>query len=185
MNTPRTWQVLMLAALLLMFAGADLALAAGQGGDYLNYQEPKPAETSWLSTIAYVVTLLVTFVVVIGLAYFTSRFVGQKMGRYSFSGDHKVVVSLPLGASRGVYVVEVAGRFLVLGVTDHNVNLLAEITDPAEIERLRATSPAGQMRQFDDVFQRHLASLQQMSQKFPAVFGHYNRTDQEKDREKR
>lgn len=178
------WQVLLLAAF-LAFVGADLAWAAGQGGDYLSYQEPKPTETSWLSTIAYVVSLLVTFVMVIGLAYLTSRFVGQKMGRYGVSGDHKVVVSLPLGASRGVYVVEVAGRFLVLGVTDHSVNLLAEITEPAEVERLRLTVPAGKPRQFDDVFQRHLASLQQMSQKFPAVFGHYNRTDQEKDREKR
>lgn len=184
MNTPRTCQVLLLTVLLVV-AGADLAWAAGQGGEYLSYQEPKPVETSWLSTIAYVVSLLVTFVVVIGLAYLTSRFVGQKMGRYGVSGEHKVVVSLPLGASRGVYVVEVAGRFLVLGVTDNNVNLLAEITDPAEVERLRTTVPGDRPRQFEDVFQRHLASLQQMSQKFPAVFGHYNRTEQEKDREKR
>lgn len=174
-----------MAALLLVFAGADLALAAGQGGEYLSYQEPKPAESSWLSTLAYVFTLLVTFVLVIGLAFLTSRFVGQKMGRYGVSGDHKVLVSLPLGASRGVYVVEVAGRFLVLGVTDQTVNLLAEVTDPAEVERLRLTVPAGQPRQFDDVFQRHLASLQQMSQKFPAVFGSYNRTDQDKKHEKR
>lgn len=185
MKTPGVWQVLLLAVLLAMVAGADVALAAGQGGGFLSYQEPKPAESSWFSTLAYVVSLLVTFAVVIGLAYVTSRFLGQKMGRYSAGGSQKVLASLPLGANRGVFVVEVAGRFLVLGVTDHNVNLLVEITDPEEMERLRAVVPAGPPRQFDDVFQKQLASLRQMSHRFPGVFGNYGRADHENDREKR
>ena len=185
MSKPRIWQVLALAGLIAALWAAGPVLAAGQGGEYLSYQEPKPAGSSWLSTIAYVVTLLVTFTVVIALAYFTSRFLGQKMGRYSAAGDNKVLVSLPLGQNRGVYVVEVAGKFLVLGVTDHSVNFLQEITDPAMIEKLWSTVPPGSPNQFDTVFQRQLASLQQMSHKFPGVFGNYNRNDREIDREKR
>jgi flagellar protein FliO/FliZ len=96
-----------------------------------------------------------------------------------------VLASLPLGQSRGVFVVEVAGKFLVLGVTDHSVNLLQEITDPEAIERLRITTPSLPPNQFDAVFKRQLASLQQMSQKFPGVFGRYSRGEHEIDREKR
>ncbi len=174
-----------LAAVLAALWLCGTVLAAGQGGEYLAYQEPQPAGSSWLSTIAYTVSLLVTFAVVIGLAYFTSRFLGQRMGRFSQSGENRVLVSLPLGQNRGVFVVEVAGKLLVLGVTDHNVNFLQEISDPATIERLRATSPAGPPSQFDAVFQRQLSSLQQMSNRFPGVFGRYSRGSDESDREKR
>ncbi len=160
-------------------------LAAGQGGEYLAYQEPQPAGSSWLSTVAYTVTLLATFAVVIFLAYFTSRFLGQRLGRFSQAGDNRVLVSLPLGPSRGVFVADVAGKVLVLGVTDHNVNFLQEITDPAMIERLRAASPAGPPSQFDAAFERQLSSLQQMSHRFPGVFGRYGRVGNESDREKR
>lgn len=178
----RFGQALAVALAVLCLCGP--AWAAGQGGEYLAYQEPQPAGTSWLSTIAYLFTLLITFAVVIGLAYFTSRFFGQRMSRYSGAGDNRVLASLPLGQNRGVFVVEVAGKFLVLGVTDHSVNFLQEINDPAVIERLRTSTPPPP-NQFDAVFQKQLASLQQMSQKFPGVFGRYSRDGKDNDREKR
>jgi flagellar protein FliO/FliZ len=183
MSRLSVWRVS--AVLLAVLCLCGPVLAAGQGGEYLPYQEPKPAGSSWLSTIAYIFTLLVTFAVVIVLAFFTSRFLGQRMGRFSGAGDNRVLVSLPLGQNRGVFVVEVAGKFLVLGVTDHSVNFLQEITDPAMIEKLRVTAPALAPSQFDTVFKRQLASLQQMSNKFPGVFGQYSRGDNEIDREKR
>ncbi len=184
MGRVRFWPfaVLLLLGLILL---CGPALAAGQGGEYLSYQEPKPAGSSWFSTIAYVVTLLITFAVVIALAFLTSRFLSQKMGRFSGAGDNRVLVSLPLGHNRGVFVVEVAGKFLVLGVTDHCVNYLQEITDPEMIEKLRTTAPSLPASQFDAVFKRQLASLQQMSNKFPGVFGQYSRGANEIDREKR
>lgn len=179
-----------LIGLLLIAAFASLlhitpVLAAGQSGEYLNYQEPKPAGTSWLSTIAYLFTLLVTFAVVIGLAYFTSRFLGNRVGRLTASSDNRVIVTLPLGPNRSVQVVEIGGKMLVLGVTDHNITLLQEITDSDQIEKLRTTQAVVPNNQFDVVFQKHLASLQQMSHKFPGVFGNFNRNENDNGREKR
>lgn len=187
MKTPRTWQIILAIACLAMIMNLSSAYAAGQAGEYLAYQEPpQPAGTSWLSTISYLFTLVLTFALVIGLAYFTSRFLGQKMGRFTSAGDHRIVVNLPLGPNRAVQIVEIAGKYLVLGVTDHNITLLQEINDPVQIERLRATAEsATPPTQFDAVFQRHLASLQQMSSKFPGVFSHTSRNDNENDREKR
>jgi flagellar biosynthetic protein FliP len=99
---------------------------------------------------------VITFAVVIALAFLTSRFLSQKMGRFSGAGDNRVLVSLPLGHNRGVFVVEVAGKFLVLGVTDHCVNYLQEITDPEMIEKLRTTAPSLPASQFDAVFKDSL-----------------------------
>ncbi|MBP2628628.1 MAG: flagellar biosynthetic protein FliO [Firmicutes bacterium] len=175
--------------LVVFFVGFDLgvtAYAAEPNGEYLQYQEPKPAVySSGLSTLTYIFSLLVTFTIVIGLAYFASRFLGQKMGNKLAVGSHKIVATLPLGANRAVYIVEIAGKFLALGVTDHTINVLQEITDIGEIEKMKKEPISVPEAQFDKVFQRQLASLQQWSPKFPNVFNAHHQDEQEHKGEKR
>ena len=171
-----------LVSLLLVFAGQ--AFGAELNSEYLKYQEPQSSSSSLFSTMAYLFFLVLIFVLVIGLAYFTSKFLGQKM--MNTANDNKVLTVLSLGSSRAVYVVEIAGRILVLGVTDHTINLLQEITDPVAIEQLKNQSHYPGTNQFDAVFQKQLVSLQQMSRKFPAVFGsNRHGSDRSEDSEKR
>lgn len=175
--------------LVVSFVWVDLgviASAAEPTGEYLQYQEPKPAVYSpGLSTVTYIFSLLVTFTIVIGLAYFASRFLGQKMGSKLAIGRHKIVATLPLGTNRAVYIVEIAGKFLVLGVTDHTINVLQEITDIGEIEKMKAEPISVPETQFDKVFQRQLASLHQLSPKFPNVFNTHHQNEQKHEDEKR
>jgi flagellar protein FliO/FliZ len=162
--------------------------AAANNGGYLQYQEPQaPAASSWLSTLAYVFTLLLTFALVIGMAYFASRFLGQKMGNITAgSSTTRVLSFVSLGQNKGIYLVEVSGQVLVLGVTEHSINVLKEITDEDQIEMIKAERRQEEVsRQFDKVLQRQLASLQQFSQKFPNVFGTGKQEDQKQDDEKR
>jgi len=173
---------LLLVTILITLSHFQPIYAAGQTPEYLPYHEPQSAGSSWLSVLAYLFTLLITFLIVVALAFFTSRYLGLRMGRATVVGDNKVILSLPLGPNRGVSVVQIAGKFLILGVTDHNINLLQEITDPAEADKLK-NNPGVAVTQFDTIFQKQLASLQQMSQKFPGVFGGYGRN--ENDHEKR
>jgi flagellar protein FliO/FliZ len=146
--------------------------AAEPNGEYLQYQEPKPTNTmSWFSTVSYVFSLLITFAVVIGLAYVASRFLGKKLGSLSANGSSRIISTLSFGANRAVYTVEIAGKFLILGVTDHNITVLQEITDAEEIEKMKKQQLAAPMDQFDGIFQKQLASLQKLSQTFPTAFG--------------
>ena len=162
------------------------AYAAESTGEYLQYQEQKPAVySSGLSTLTYIFSLLITFGIVIGLAYFASRFVGQKMKSRLTIGNHKIIATLPLGTNRAVYIVEIAGKFLVLGVTDHTINILQEITDIDEIEKMKVEPISVPDTQFDKVFQRQLASLQQLSLKFPNVFNAHHQDEQKHEGEKR
>lgn len=161
--------ILFIALVMMILIGQ--VWAAEPTGGYLAYQEPEASSSSWLSTIAYVVSIIITFAVVIGLAYFTSRFLGQKMGKVSASADNRILATLALGPNRAVHVVEVAGRVLLLGVTDHSITMLEEIIDQERIDKLKQQSvPISTAPSFDSVLQRQLASLQQMSQKFPAIF---------------
>ena len=175
--------------LVVLFVGIHFwgtAYAAEPTGEYLQYQEQKPAVySSGLSTLTYIFSLIITFAIVIGLAYFASRFVGQKMGRKLAGDHHKIVATLPLGTNRDVYIVEIAGKFLVLGVTDHTINILQEITDSGEIDKMKAEPTSAPAAQFDKVFQRQLASLQQLSLKFPHVFNTHHENEQKHEGEKR
>ena len=178
--------ILLLVAFFLRVGVGEIAYAAESTGEYLQYQEPQPAAySSGLSTLTYIFLLLITFGIVIGLAYFASRFVGQKMKSRLAIGNHKIIATLPLGTNRGVYIVEISGKILVLGVTDHTINVLQEITDIGEIEKMKAEPISVPEATFDKVFQRQLASLQQLSLKFPNVFNAHHQDEDKHEGEKR
>jgi flagellar protein FliO/FliZ len=170
--------------LLIIAMTIGQAYAQEQDSNYLKYQDPTPPATSVLSTIAYIFTLLLAFAVVIGLAYFTSRVLGQKLGR-GINNSSRVLSTVSLGANRTLQVVEVAGKVLVLGVSEHSITLLQEVTDVEEINKLRNIPSSSADSTFDQVFQRQLSSLQVMSQKFPTAFGSNRRLESEQEQEKR
>ncbi|HWR43155.1 flagellar biosynthetic protein FliO [Sporomusa sp.] len=159
-------------------------LAAGETGEYLKYQEPQPPTSSWLAASGYVVSLILTFLLVLGLAYFTSRFLAQKINAPAGLNSGKIHTTLPLGPNRAVYVIEIAGKFMVLGVTEQTISLLKEITSPEDIEQLKAQVNIGfPPEQFDNIFHRQLLSIKQLNKKFPAVFGSDTHEINEKEHE--
>ncbi len=176
--------ILLLGILATSFLGN--VYAAEPTGEYLQYQEAKPAgSSSALSTLSYIFSLIITFALVIGLAYFASRFLGKRMGISSAMGNQKIISTLSLGANRGIYVVEIAGKFLVLGVTEQNITVLQEITDSMEIEKIKAEQLSIPDIPFEKVFQRQLASLQKLSPKFPNVFNLQQKDEEKQEGEKR
>lgn len=162
--------VVLLATLICLLM-ISLVSAQDQNTDYLKYQEPQPTSSSALSTFGYILSLLFTFSLVIGLAYFTSRFLGYKFGGQINAGNSRIITTLALGPNRALYVVEIAGKVLVLGVTDHSIQMLQEITNTDEIQNLRNQSLDLANQNFHQIFQQQFSSLQKMSRKFPLVFG--------------
>lgn len=182
----RKHQVIYLLVLLLFLVFVNGVWAQETAPDYLKYQEPQPTSISFLSTVSYVFSLLVTFAVVIGLAFFTSRFIGKKTGGSVILSDGKILSSLSLGPNRFIYVVEIAGKYLILGVTEHAINTLHEITNTDEIATLKNKVPINPPKnQFEQLFQNRIHSLQEMSNKFPNVFGIRENKRQDDEGEKR
>jgi flagellar protein FliO/FliZ len=97
---------------------------------------------------------------VLGLIYLTvwvMRKASPKMMRVSPNGAIKILAMNYLGPKKALYLVEVVGRVLLIGMTDNNINTLAEFDDPEEIaniqarvERTNAPSP------FSNFFASHL-----------------------------
>jgi flagellar protein FliO/FliZ len=173
----------LLCALCVLLLPVELVQAAQQqaaeeGGYLASYQSTQPQESSSLSVMAYVFTLLMAFAVVLALAYLASRFLGQKMGGFQFAKSSKILETLPLGANRFIYVVEIAGKVLVLGVTNTQITLINEINDEIEIARLR-TDAANVFSNdaFNRIFEKQVISLEQITRKFPNLFGSREKND--------
>ena len=140
--------------------------AAGTEGGYLAGYDtevtPKPAAVSWWSTLAYLVSLVAVFALVVGLAYFTAKFVGSRFNAKS-SGGGRVLENLPLGSNRSVCVIKIAGRVFLLGVTENNITLLSEITDDETIENLQENAP-------ENIFSKDFGTFSQLVQKIQPPF---------------
>lgn len=159
--------------ILILFVMAEPALAADEaakGGYLAGYEnsDPRPTSISWWSTIAYLVSLFAIFVFVVGLAYFAARFIGGKFAQQKLGYGGRILSHLPLGPNRSVCVIEMSGRVFMLGVTEHSITLLSEITDPDEIDRLHREDLAfGKM---PDMFSQQFGTLAGLVQKVPPLF---------------
>lgn len=137
---------------------------------YRQETSAQPAQSSGWSLIAYVLSLVIVFGVVLALAYFVSRFMGVKFGSARLGTAAQILETVSLGPNRGLYIVEIAGQVLLLGVTEHQIACLREITDETEIARLRGKasgrSPAGA---FSQVFEKQMLSLEEISRRIPTI----------------
>ena len=155
---------------LLVTEPALAAEEAAKGGYLAGYEnsDPRPTSISWWSTIAYLVSLFAIFVFVVGLAYFAARFIGGKFAQQKLGYGGRILSHLPLGPNRSVCVIEMSGRVFMLGVTEHSITLLTEITDADEIDRLHREDLAfGKM---PDMFSQQFGTLAGLVQKVPPLF---------------
>ncbi len=81
---------------------------------------------------------------IVGGFYFFFRFVTKKTGIQLLGQEVIKVLSVtPLGQNKYLQVVDLAGRVLVLGVTDNAINVISEIVEKDEIDRIRILSSRG------------------------------------------
>lgn len=81
--------------------------------------------------LALTVRLIASLAVVVGLMLLLARLAGHRM-RGGSGSLVRVLHRQPLTRGTGVSVITIAGRVLVLGTTEHQVSLLAEL-DPFEM----------------------------------------------------
>ncbi len=114
------------------------ALDIEESGDLYDYERPSAEEESYAWLI--IKTIIVLGALVGGFYYFF-KFVTKKTG-INVLGEEvvKVLSIVPVGQNKFLQVVDIAGRVLVLGVTDSNINLITEVAERDEIDRIRLLS---------------------------------------------
>jgi len=107
-------------------------------------------------------TIIILGLLVAGFYYFL-RFVTRRTGMQVLGEDVLQVLSVvPIGTNKYLQIVDLAGRIVVLGVSDSAINYITEITDREEIDRIRllsSRSPGPRRSGFQDYVNRQLGSL--------------------------
>ena len=172
MNTKRLLSMGFLVAVfvLLCVEPAWAAEEAAQGGYLAGYEntDPHPSSVSWWSTAAYLASLFVVFAFVVGMAYLAARFLGGHFAKQGNAVGGRILTHLPLGPGRSVCTVSMAGRVYLLGVTEHSITLLSEITDVREIDRLEREAERTPFQ--SDVFSQQFGALSELARKLPPLF---------------
>ncbi|MCL5677312.1 MAG: flagellar biosynthetic protein FliO [Firmicutes bacterium] len=83
------------------------------------------------------------FGLVLALAYFTTRLLGRRMTLASPGRVMRLVDHLALGPGRGLFLVEVGGRLLVVGSSEGSLSLLASVDDPDEVQACLNVADSG------------------------------------------
>ena len=103
--------------------------------DNANNKNGKPRRSS-VDVWAYI-RIIVVLALMIGVIYAIFLVMKKFLKVKEDTGDGvQLLTSRTLGPGKQVQVVFVHGRYLILGVTNDNINLLGEITDPKEIEHI-------------------------------------------------
>lgn len=143
--------------LAIMVYSLPVAFAAGQNNSTVaddNIESrPYTADTGSPATVesnelpsmgGYLLKMIFSLAVIGGLAYATLRLFPRNLA-LGHTGEYITVYDTqPLGQNKGIYIAEIGGKVLALGVTDHNITILSEITDGDLIRDMRENHVARQ-----------------------------------------
>ena len=84
--------------------------------------------------LASLLGMLGVIVVILVLAWWATKQIAQRPGLQGFSGrlpkgDFSILAQIPLGREQRLVVVECAARYFLLGITEHNISMLSELSE--------------------------------------------------------
>lgn len=104
----------------------------------LDYRETQKVETP--SVFWMVVQTILALCLILVLAWGMIHIFGGKM-RGRIQGKYmRVLDEITLGPNRGMAVIEVGGKALIVGITDHQISMLGELDNKQIIEEMIMTS---------------------------------------------
>jgi len=91
-------------------------------------QEPVISPFSYIK----VFFMLVLVVAIILFSVWLLKKVTPQFNRSSNSGMIKILSTFWLGPKKALYLIQVAGKIMLIGVTDQSISLISEFSDPEE-----------------------------------------------------
>jgi len=122
---------------------------------------PKVEEESYAWMI-FKTILILGFLV--GGFYFFFRFVTKRVGIQVLGENVINILSIvPIGQNKYLQVVDLAGKILVLGVSENGINLISEINEKDKIDQIRLLSTKNSHSKnkagFQDYIMKHIGKL--------------------------
>jgi flagellar biogenesis protein FliO len=122
------------------------------------YEEPEFGENQVSYPMMVLRTIGIMGAVLIGLFLLYRLLIKRRNRIVTDSQVVNVLATYPLAANRTIQVVDIAGKILVLGVSDSAVNLITQVEDQETIDRIKllSTQDQGGQGRFKDQLMRIL-----------------------------
>jgi len=107
------------------------------------FQDNQPVPTvGWLDILWLLIQTAIALAIVCGLAILIFRYILPRLNAVSFNESIvKVVDGTSLDARKRLIIVEAAGKYLLLGVSENGINLVSEL-DGDSVEKAVAEADA-------------------------------------------
>lgn len=136
-NRPAIKYLALIVLLVVLINSLAIAVWAVNPSDPVNLPaNPEPEKAALPSMAGLFFKIVLCLVVIIALTYGLMRLLRRQF-KTSSSSLINVIDQLSLGPNRGVYLANIAGRIVALGITDHQIVKILEIEDPGVIEQLK------------------------------------------------
>ena len=181
--------VTVFGAVLTWHAALPLKVALAASGE-LNLENIEDSQVIPMPSMALLfLKLVLSLVIIIGLAYLTMRLLRKNMKVASQGETISVLDQYAFSMNKGIYITQIAGKVYVLGVTDHNISLISEITDeelvgemiekaknreaegiipPGILDQIlpgRLNLPGSRQKSFNDHIKKQISRLQSITEK--------------------
>jgi len=83
--------------------------------------------------LAFIVTILIVILVIVA-TFFTTRWMGSKMGIRSNSKNIKVIDRVLLTPDKSIIIVDILGQKMALGMTSQHIDKICDIDSSVEVE---------------------------------------------------
>ena len=144
-------------------AASEVKAQSILGKDYIEDDfKPKADEVSYVWSF---VKMLIVLGIMVALFYYFFKYVSKKTNiNFSSDGISKTLSVIPIAQNKFLQIVDLGGKILVLGVSDNSINLITEITEKHEIDKIRVSSSTNsQMRagqgSFGDFFRKQVGHI--------------------------
>jgi len=102
-----------------------VAVAIFLVSDVVPAVDARAMDFTWLFVKMLLVLGIVTVIAILFLKYVMPR-IGS-VSRFRQGGYFQVLAKCPLDMRKSVFLIKVGGKYLVVGVSEHNISLLTEL----------------------------------------------------------
>ena len=108
---------------------------------------------SVISQIGTVFMVLIGFIVILYLAYISTKYIGKKYSIHGNGGKNiKVLENCPVGRNKSLAIIKAGDKMILVGITDTNISFLCELDE----NELSFNNGSGESMEFSKAFRRVL-----------------------------
>lgn len=86
-------------------------------------------KTTWYSSLVDLVTLLIVFIIILGVAYMTARWMGNFQANVSSKNNIHIIETSRIANNKFLQIVKVGNKYFLISVSKDSINYLCQLDD--------------------------------------------------------